>query len=104
MEGPVCETFFKRLTYCRTESGGSPRWATSDDVSESSRRARRICLPSHPDLSNCLDRRTQQPGCDRLAATLLRAKTQVSALRREFAQDGLSTLLEALVACSLSQS
>lgn len=38
----------------------------------------------------------QQPGGDRLAAALLRAKAEVSALRRGFAEDGLSSQLDAL--------
>jgi hypothetical protein len=38
----------------------------------------------------------QQPGGDRWAAALTRAKTQVNALRREFAEDGFSLQLESL--------
>lgn len=38
----------------------------------------------------------QQPGGDRWAAALSRAKSQVNALRREFAEDGFSQQLEAL--------
>ncbi|WP_051371406.1 DUF6894 family protein [Mesorhizobium loti] len=38
----------------------------------------------------------QQPGGDRWVAALSRAKTQVNALRREFAEDGFSQQLEAL--------
>ena len=38
----------------------------------------------------------QQPGGDRWTAALSRAKTQVSALRREFAEDGTSQHLEQL--------
>ena len=38
----------------------------------------------------------QQPGGDRWLAALSRAKTQVGALRREFAEDGFSQHLEGL--------
>lgn len=38
----------------------------------------------------------KQPGGDRWATTLSRAKTQVTALRKEFAEDGYSQRLEAL--------